>query len=283
MSQGTAGGTATRPSASAGSRLGVVSAMQAAAFAKDWDRFKSMFAADVYYRVGNVKEVTGPEAVASYLRDLPSTGFTITRMDVRGAWESGAAAVAEYTMQALRDADGRAVEYPCVDIYRFQGDQFSDWRVYAIEPTFVADPGSITLKRPTGASPGAAGAMPDSFRIVGSFQEALRTGNASLAQSMLTDDALVRVADRPEVRGPDAILGQIQEIFTKRLRPSGAEILAVWEFEGALIVEMIVQATRAHDGRAVEYPCVESYRLEGGKLREWRIYPLESTLLATEG
>ena len=46
--------------------------------------FKSYFADQVYYRVGNVTEVSGPEAVAAYLRDLPSIGLTITRMDVRG-------------------------------------------------------------------------------------------------------------------------------------------------------------------------------------------------------
>ena len=67
------------------SKLGLVKAVQAAAFAKDWELFKSYFADQVYYRVGNVKEVTGPEAIASYLRDSPSNGLTITRMDVRGA------------------------------------------------------------------------------------------------------------------------------------------------------------------------------------------------------
>ena len=56
------------------SKLGVVKAMQAAAFAKDWALFKSYFADQVYYRVGNVTEVKGPEAVASYLRDLPFEG-----------------------------------------------------------------------------------------------------------------------------------------------------------------------------------------------------------------
>ena len=39
------------------SKLGVVKAMQAAAFAKDWALFKSYFADQVYYRVGNVTEV----------------------------------------------------------------------------------------------------------------------------------------------------------------------------------------------------------------------------------
>ena len=138
------------------SKLGVVKAMQAAAFAKDWALFKSYFADQVYYRVGNVMEVKGPEAVAAYLRDLPSIGLTITRMDVRGAWETDSVAIAEYTMGGTR-GDGQAVEYPCVDIYRFEGDKFIDWRVYAIEPMFGIDPGAVTFKRPTVASRGPEG------------------------------------------------------------------------------------------------------------------------------
>ena len=264
------------------SKLGLVKAVQAAYFAKDWALFKSYFADQVYYRVGNVTEVEGPEAVASYLRDLPSNGLTITRMDVRGAWETDTVAIAEYTMGGAR-GDGRAVEYPCVDIYRFEGDKFIDWRVYAIEPTFVNDPGAVTLKRPTVASRGPGGTPTEPQRIVNTFQMALRDGDKATALSLLTGDALVKVGDRPEVESPQSILEHVQEIFSKRLRPTGAEPLDVWNFDGVMLVEMIVQASRVRDGRAVEYPCVESYRFGDGKIREWRIYPIVTTLLASEG
>jgi ketosteroid isomerase-like protein len=263
------------------SKQAVVKAMQAAAFAKDWALFRSYFADQVYYRVGNVTEVKGPEGVAAYLRDLPSIGLTITRMDVRGVWETNAVAIAEYTMGGTR-ADGRAVEYPCVDIYRFEGDKFIDWRVYPLEPTFVKDPGAITLKHSTAAPPGAEGTPTDARRIVNTFQYALRDGDVATARSLLTGDAIVRVSDHAEVKGPQSILEHVQEIFSKRLRPTGAEPLDSWEFDGVMLVEMIVQASRVRDGRAVEYPCVESYRFGEGKIREWRIYPIVTTLLASD-
>jgi len=265
------------------SKLEVVNAMQAAAFAKDWKAFQSYCADDIYYRVGNVEEVTGPEAVAAYLKDLPSLGFTITRMDVRGAWETDAVAVAEYTMQGLRHDSGNTVEYPCVDIYRFEGEKISDWRVNPMEPTFVADPGVVGVRRPKVGSRQATGATPSLLGTVNAFQGALRGGDKELALSLLAEDAVVRVADRQEVRGPQAILDHVQEIFTRRLKPTGADLVDVWEFEGVLLEELTVQATRAADGRAVEYPCVESNRIERGKIREWRIYPIEPTLLAREG
>jgi ketosteroid isomerase-like protein len=261
------------------SKLEVVKAMQEAAFAKDWATFESYFAENVYYRVGNILEATGPAAVASFLRDLPAR-LTITGMDVRGAWETGALAIAEYTMQGIRSGDGGPVEYPCVDIYRFEGDRFSDWRVYPIEPTFIADRDAIVNRRSPAAPQEVAGAAPDSLRVVGAFQGALRDGDRALALSLLTEDALVRVADQPEVRGPQAILDRIQDVFTHRIKPSGADYIGVWELDGVLLVEMNVQATRVHDGRNVEYPCVETSRFANGKIREWRIYPIEPTLLA---
>ena len=103
------------------------------------------------------------------------------------------------------------------------------------------------------------------------------------ALSLLTGDAVVKVGDHPEVKSPHSILEHVQEIFSKRLKPTGAEPLDVWEFDGVMLVEMIVQASRVRDGRAVEYPCVETYRFADGKIREWRIYPIVTTLLASEG
>jgi len=85
------------------------------------------------------------------------------------------------------------------------------------------------------------------------------------------------------VKSPHSILEHVQEIFSKQLKPTGAELLDVWEFDGVMLVEMIVQASRVRDGQAVEYPCVESYRFGDGKIREWRIYPIVTTLLASEG
>ena len=155
--------------------------------------------------------------------------------------------------------------------------------MYALEPTFVKDLSAVTLKHSTAALPGAEGTATDARRIVNSFQYALRDGDVATALSLLTGDALVRVSDHAEVRGPQPILQHVQEIFSRRLKPNGAEPQEVWEFDGVMLIEMIVQATRVCDGRAVEYPCVESYRFGDGKIREWRIYPIVTTLLASDG
>ena len=46
-----------------------------------------------------------------------------------------------------------------------------------------------------------------------------------------------------------------------------------------LVVEMVVQAVDPKTGQKIEYPCVETYRFEGQRISEWRIYPLTARLL----
>jgi len=115
----------------------MVQAMEAAAFTGDWNTFKSYLAPDVYYRVGNTAEVRGPQAVVEYLKKMLATELAINELKIRAAWETQDTVVLELNMRGLRHSDNETVSYPCVDVYRFEGDKIRDWRVYAVEPTFV--------------------------------------------------------------------------------------------------------------------------------------------------
>lgn len=111
--------------------------MESAAFSGNWDMFKSYLAEDVYYRVGNTAEMRGPQAVVLYMIKLLSTGLAINDLQTKSAWETGDVVILEANMAGLRLRDKREVTYPCLDICRFSSGKISDWRVYAIEPTFV--------------------------------------------------------------------------------------------------------------------------------------------------
>lgn len=116
------------------------------------------------------------------------------------------------------------------------------------------------------------------------FQSAMGAGNWDLAKSLLTRNAVLRVGNRQEVVGPQAISETVRDLFSRELRADNADFTGVWEpGNNVLVVEMNVQATRMSDGKHVDYPCVETYRFDGPKISEWRIYPLEPTLLAKEG
>ncbi|MBW1895885.1 MAG: nuclear transport factor 2 family protein [Deltaproteobacteria bacterium] len=118
-------------------KIEIVQAMEAAAFAGDWEKFKSFFADDVYFRVGNVAEVRGPQAAADYMSEMLDSRLTVNDLQVRAGWETEDTVVLEMNMQGLRHRDHRNVAFPCLDVYHFDGDKINDWRVYAIEPTNV--------------------------------------------------------------------------------------------------------------------------------------------------
>jgi ketosteroid isomerase-like protein len=107
-------------------------------------------------------------------------------------------------------------------------------------------------------------------------------GDWHAVKSYLTDDAVLRVGNRAEVTGPQAILDTLLDLFAKELRTTNASFTGVWEPDNVLVLEMNVQATRLSDGRAIEYPCVETYRFKGQQISEWRIYPITPALLARD-
>ncbi len=118
-------------------KIEAVQAMEGAAFSGDWETFKSFLASDVYYRVGNSVEVRGPQAVVEYMKKMLATELAINDLQIRAAWETDNVVILELNMAGLRIPDNKQISYPCVDVYRFEGDKIRDWRVYSIEPTFV--------------------------------------------------------------------------------------------------------------------------------------------------
>jgi predicted SnoaL-like aldol condensation-catalyzing enzyme len=118
-------------------KIELVQTMEGFAFSGEWERFKSFLASDIYYRVGNSTEVRGAQAVVEYLKKMLATELAINDLKIRSAWEAGNTVILELNMAGLRIRDNKQISYPCVDVYRFDGDKIRDWRVYAIEPTFI--------------------------------------------------------------------------------------------------------------------------------------------------
>jgi hypothetical protein len=235
--------------------------------------------------------------------------------DVRNLWEVGDTVFVEMDVIYWRK-DGTSVRLPCSDILRFKGDKIEELRIYMdANPIFVRDmvvgdkasvmtivegkqvPSPHYMKKyfaedpegivrvATGLAPKWAIAGPkwpieSKKKLLNDLQTAIATGNSEAVRSYLTDSAILKIGNREEVVGPAAILGALYKLFTDELRPSGANFTAVWEpDQTTLVVEMVVQATRVAGGKAIDYPCVETYRFEGNKVKEWRVYPIEATLL----
>jgi len=215
--------------------------------------------------------------------------------------------------------DGSFVTLPCSDIFRFNGSQIEELRIY-MDANPVGDKSLPVGKKasvftitegqrvpsrdimrhyftehaegvqraangfaPKWATRGPKWPLVPKIDLLNAFQGAIASGDWNSVTASLTPNAILRVGNRPEVVGPRAILDTLSNLFTHELRATGATYTQVWDTpDNALVVEMIVQATRLRDNRSVNYPCVETYRFEGERISEWRIYPVEAALLAAE-
>src|ERR1700683_3274388 len=182
--------------------------------------------------------------------------------DVRNLWEVGDVVFVEMDVTYWRK-DGTNITLPCADILRFEGDKILELRIFMdANPLFmtsmtVGEKASVmTLSGGDRATPHgamkrffvehkegiervAAGFIPK-WHIAGpkwpiraktdilkDFQTALATGKPEVAKSYLVGDAIVRIGNRAEVAGAQAIMDTVGELFAKELRPTGATFTGV--------------------------------------------------------
>lgn len=55
-------------------------------------------------------------------------------------------------------------------------------------------------------------------------------------------------------------------------RWTGHTLRVAWRLENIIIVEVISHFVRASDGREISFPCTDIYRLEDGRVADWRVY-----------
>lgn len=283
----------------------------------DSEGFIGFFTDDPMYQFGNGEPCLTKEAIKASIDGFFGAVDALYH-DVRNLWEVGDVVFVEMDVTYWRK-DGTSLTLPCADILRFEGDKIKELRIFMdANPIFVTTmtvgekasvmtisggdrvtPGGFMRKyfsdHKEGIARVASGLVPKwaiagpkwpirpKTDILKDFQTAIATGKPDVAKSYLVGDAIVRVGNRAEVTGGQAIMDTVTQLFAKELRPTGATFTGVWETDPkTLVVEMNVKAVRPADGSSVEYPCVETYRFEGDKIKEWRIYPLVGTLLAPE-
>jgi ketosteroid isomerase-like protein len=121
MSQAT--GTAVEP------LMEKVEKMVEVLLAKKWDEFPAFFAKDLFYKVGAAEPLHGPEAARDFLANI-YTKLEFTGHGVRGFWQIGNVVIIEMDANYKVIEDGRFVQVPCCDVYRFENGLIKEWRVY---------------------------------------------------------------------------------------------------------------------------------------------------------
>jgi ketosteroid isomerase-like protein len=105
--------------------------METAGGEQDWEKLKSFFTKDALFKVGAGKITHGSEAIVDYLRWLYTTQAKPNMPhNFREIWELKDTVVVEMDANYLRLRDNKPIQFPCVDILRFQGNLIREWRVY---------------------------------------------------------------------------------------------------------------------------------------------------------
>lgn len=283
----------------------------------DSDGFITFFTDKPMYQFGNGEPCLTKDAIRASVAGFFAAVDALYH-DLRNVWEVGDCVFVEMDVTYWRK-DGTNITLPCADIFRFEGDKIQELRIFMdANPLFMRDMQVGEHASVTTVSEGGQVKTPHTMRkffshhkegiqrvkdgyipkwhiagpkwpirpmqdILNDFETALVSGKAEQAKSYLTENASLRIGNRNPVSGADTVMQTLNKLFTRELRPTNAKFTGVWETDpGTLVVEMIVQAIIPSNGKSVEYPCVETYRFEGDKIKDWRVYPLLASLLAPE-
>ena len=282
----------------------------------DSEGFISFFTDSPVYQFGNGLPCLTKDAIKGLTDGLLGTVVALYH-DIRSLSEVNNMVFVEMDVTYWRK-DGTSITLPRADILRFKDDMIEELRIYMDasplgNPAIVADKLSSVMTQSEGKRATAPGYMRKYFyehpegiarvkqglgpkwaiagpmwpiipreAILMLFQGALRSGDFAGAASHLTNTVVLRISNQAEVTGVGAVMGALGNLVTTVLRPLDADVTGIWEPDGVLIIRMNVTAMRLTDGKEVKYECVETYRFDGDKICEWRIYPLEPALLAVD-
>jgi FAD/FMN-containing dehydrogenase/ketosteroid isomerase-like protein len=113
-------------------KMEIHSAFQGAIASGNWELFKSMLTPNAVVQVSNRPEIVGPQAILDTLLKAFGTDLTPVGANFTGVWEPDNVLVVEMVVQAIDPKTGGKLEYPCVETYRFEGQQISEWRIYPL-------------------------------------------------------------------------------------------------------------------------------------------------------
>jgi hypothetical protein len=97
------------------SKIQFVKDMEAATFSGNWEQFKTFFADDLYYFVGNKTELRSPQAVVDYLVQFLSKELAIYNLEFLLEYENEDTVVTELSVKAVRVPDNKHVVFHTVD------------------------------------------------------------------------------------------------------------------------------------------------------------------------
>ena len=123
---------------SVNSKLDLIARMRTAALEGKYELFKSFLKDDIFLKVGANDELRDPQATVDFYIDMLTTKIQVKNLEIKGTWEFDDVAIVEYDIKANSAGNNKYLQFPCVDIYHFDGDRVSEWHVYPMYEAFAA-------------------------------------------------------------------------------------------------------------------------------------------------
>jgi hypothetical protein len=118
------------PLRDAGTAFARIEAMEKAILSGDRSAAARYLDPAIRYRIGARETLIGIEAVFQAI-EHQSTMAIWTGHSLAGFWLVEDTLIVEVISHFKRVQDGRAISFPCTDIYRFRNGLVADWRVFA--------------------------------------------------------------------------------------------------------------------------------------------------------
>ena len=281
----------------------------------DSEGFVTFFTDQPLYQFGNFDVCLDKESIRKSADNFFSQ-INAVYHEIKMMWEIGNVVFVEMDVLYWRK-DGSMVSLPCFDIFRVEGNKFSELRIFmdvnpVFDPSIPVPPSASILTLAEGKKLMPPGTMRRHFAEHPEAQERIQQGYApkwSMAgpkwpvsqldkialcidmetaggsfdwdkfQTYFTDDVVFRVGASEEGRGWKTIADYLTWFYGIAEPQLPFDFRGTWDLPGVVIIEMDAKYVRRTDSKPISFPCTDILKFnENNKIYEWRVYPDQSEL-----
>ncbi len=281
----------------------------------DSEGFITFFTDTPLYQFGNfdccLDKATIKKSADAFFSQIDAVYHEIKMM-----WEVGDTVFVEMDVLYWRK-DGSMVSLPCFDIFRVEGDKFSELRIFMdVNPVFnpsipvpesasiltiakgehLTPPGTMRkhfAEHPEGKERVEKGFVPkwsiagpkwpisqvDKIALCIEMETAGGSFNWDKFKTYFTDNVTFRVGASEEGQGWQVIADYLTWFYSIAEPQLPFAFRGTWDLPGVVIIEMEAKYVRRNDGKPITFPCTDILKFDdNNKIYEWRVYPDQSEL-----
>ena len=281
----------------------------------DSEGFITFFTDTPLYQFGNFDVCLDQPSIKSSADNFFSKIDAVYH-EIKMMWEVGDAVFVEMDVLYWRK-DGSMVSLPCFDIFRVEGDKFSELRIFMdVNPVFnpsISIPASASVltaapstklmppgtmrkhfaEHPEGKARVEQGFVPkwslagpkwpiaavDKIALCIEMETAGGSFDWEKFKTYFTNDVVFRVGASEEGYGWQTIKDYLTWFYSIAEPQLPFNFRGTWDLPGVVIIEMDAKYVRRSDSKPISFPCTDILKFdENNKIYEWRVYPDQAEL-----